>query len=300
MRLLLTSLFCCVSVFTADAADAPVQNVVFATVDSHKLRLNIFLPRNVKRPPLVVYIHGGGWEKGSYKSCKVQWLTEHGFAVASVGYRLTDKAKFPAQIHDCKGAIRWLRAHQTEYGYDTTRIGVTGTSAGGYLSLMVGVTNGVKEMEGDVGGNTDQSSRVDVIVDYYGPADFVLRSRNQPIKTEGPTSIVHKLLGAPASKNKELATAASPAFQVKKDAPPLLILHGKKDGTVFPDQAERMAVEYRKAGRDVTLELIPRGGHGGKAFFTKPYRKKVVDFFKKHLPTARSPASSAMSARPLP
>jgi acetyl esterase/lipase len=270
------------------AAAPPLRDIVFATPDSHELRLDLYLPKDTKNPPLVVFIHGGGWRNGSYKQCRTCWLTDYGFAVASVSYRLSDKAKFPAQVQDCKAAVRWLRAHSDDYGYNAERIGVAGTSAGGYLALMLGVTSGSKEFEGDVGGHADQSDRVQAIVDFYGPSDFVLRSQNQPQKTEPPDSPVRGLLGVAARKNPKLAKLASPAFLVTNDAPPLLIVHGDKDTTVRLDQSERMVEEYRQARRNVTLEIVSGAGHGGDAHFTPVYRKKVADFLRTHLQLANA------------
>lgn len=265
--LLATVIFVATTATAAPPTSKPTKDITFATVDGHALKLDLFMPKTVKtkvktnatKPPLVVFIHGGGWRNGSYKRCHTKWLTEYGYAVASVGYRLTDKAIFPAQVHDCKAAIRWLRAHAADYGYDATRIGVAGTSAGGYLALMMGVTgkagkasatskakNDKHELEGKVGEHLEQSSAVHAIVDYYGPSDFVLRSQNQPSKTESEDGSVYKLLGGPASKHIALAKLASPVFHVTKDDPPLLIIHGEKDTTVKPDQAKRMADVYRK------------------------------------------------------
>jgi acetyl esterase/lipase len=266
----------------AEAAP-PVKDVLFASPDGHELRLDLYLPEGVKHPPLVVFIHGGGWRNNSYKKCLTPWLTDYGFAVASVGYRLSDAAKFPAQVHDCKAAVRWLRAHADEYGYNAERIGVAGTSAGGHLALMLGVTAGVEQLEGDVGGNADRSSRVQAVVDYYGPSDFVLRSKNQPSKTEKPDSPVRLLLGVAAGQNEQLARLASPAFHVTTDDAPLLILHGDKDTTVHLDQSQRMVQQYKKAGLDVTLEVVAGAGHGGAAHFTPAYRKKVAEFLRAHL-----------------
>lgn len=289
---------CVIGLFSAVAphqlqAAPPTKDIVFATVDSHELKLDLYLPEKTEHPPLVVFIHGGGWRNGSYKRCSTNWLTDYGFAVASIGYRLSDKAKFPAQVHDCKVAIRWLRAHADEYGYNAERVGVAGTSAGGYLALMLGVTGDHEKLEGDVGGNTDQSSRVQAVVDYFGPSDFVLRSQNQPVKTEGPDSPVYLLLGEAAGKNEKLARFASPAFHVSKDDAPLLIVHGENDKTVFLDQSERMVDEYRKAALDVTMFTVPDAGHGGKAHFAPEYREKVAAFLKKHLQPETNKATSA-------
>lgn len=265
----------------AGAADAPpTQDVMFAKVDGHELKLNLFLPEGVDNPPMVVFIHGGGWKNGSYKNCPVKWLAEDGIAVASIGYRLSDKGIFPAQIHDCKGAIRWLRAHANDYGYDATRIVVTGTSAGGHLALLLGVTGDVSELEGVVGGNIEQSSQVQGIVDYFGSSDFLLRSRTQPAKTEDPKGSVTLLLGGKVSEKMDLAKLASPAYHVTADDPPLLILHGENDKTVYLPQAERMEQVYKDAGLSVKLTVIPGVGHGGKAFFESPYREQLVTFVK--------------------
>lgn len=259
------------------------KDIVFAKLPTGDLKLDLYMPANVEAPPLVVFIHGGGWKNNSYKKCLTPWLTDHGFAVASVSYRLTDKAIFPAQIHDCKTAVRWLRAHAKEYGYNAERIGVAGTSAGGHLSLLMGVTGGHRELEGNVGGNAEQSSKVQAIVDYYGPTDFVMRSKNQPSKTEKTGSPVRLLLGGPASQNTKLAKLASPAFHVSEGDPPLLIIHGDQDRTVNMRQSERIAEEYKKNGLDVTFEVVKGAGHGGKVYFTQEYRKKVVQFLVKHL-----------------
>ena len=219
---------------SATAAEPTHQDIVFASPEGHDLKLDLYLPTKMDpKPPLVVFIHGGGWRNGSFKNCSVPWLTESGYAVASIGYRLTDVATYPAQVQDCKGAIRWLRAHAGEFGYDATRIGAVGTSAGGYLVAMLGTTGGESDLEGDVGGNTDQSSAVQAVVDYYGPTDFVARSKNQPKKTEVEGSPVRLLLGGPVSEKTELARQASPLNHVDAKDAPLLAIHGEKDTTVF-------------------------------------------------------------------
>ena len=289
--------WCVLSVLACDvnnasAADGPpTRDVVFAKVDDHQLKLNLFLPKDTENPPLVVFIHGGGWRNGSYQRCHVPWLAEHGFAVASVGYRLTDKAIFPAQVHDCKAAIRWLRAHAPDYGYDASRIVVVGTSAGGHLALMLGVTSGDKSFEGKVGEHVDQSTPVHAVVDFYGPSDFILRSKQQPHKTETPGSPVHRLLGGPVSEKPDLARRASPAFHVGKTSPPLLIIHGDKDQTVPFSQSQRMVDAYRKHDRPVTLHTIKGGGHGGKAYFQGETRKRLIAFLREHLrPTKKAEA----------
>lgn len=277
------TLIACLSFVHQTTAAPPTRDVVFASPDGHDLKLDLFLPDGVENPPLVVFIHGGGWKNGSYKRCLTPWLPDEGFALASISYRLSDVATFPAQIHDCKAAIRWLRARADEYGYDAKNIGVTGTSAGGYNVLMLGVTSGVEELEGTVGEHLDQSSAVQAVVDYYGPSDFVSRAKFQPHKTDQPEGGVYGLLGGPVLENLDLAKFASPITHITADDPPLMILHGEKDKTVLVRQGQIMADAYQSAGLEVTLKILPNAGHGGKSFFSGENRTAVVKFLKDRL-----------------
>ncbi len=271
------------------------KDLEFATVDGHSLKLDLYMPAT-SNPPLVVWIHGGGWRAGSKDNCEVSWLTERGYAVASVSYRLTDTAIFPAQIHDCKGAVRWLRANASKYGYSTDKIAVAGSSAGGHLATLLGTTGDVKELEGTVGGNLDDSSRVDAIVDYYGATDFIQRTKTQPHKTIKEGSIVRLLLGGPADQKVDLARLASSAFHVTDDDPPLLIFHGGKDNKVLIGQAERIVDVYTKAKLPVTLYVLEDSGHGGKEFYSGEQRERLVEFLDKYLPVDSSlPRSSPES-----
>lgn len=170
-----------------------VLDIEFAAPDQHSLKLNLFLPTDGSNPPLVLYIHGGSWRTGDRKECPVKWLAEHGYAVASIDYRLSQQATFPAQIHDCKGAVRWLRANASSYGYSSEKIAVVGSSAGGHLAVLLGLTAGVESLEGSVGGNAERSSAVQAIVDYYGPTDFLLRAKTQPENTDAPKGNVYQL-----------------------------------------------------------------------------------------------------------
>lgn len=259
------------------------KDLLITRVGETELRLNLYLPPDAESPPLVVFIHGGGWRKGSYQMNRVPFLPEHGFALATVGYRLSSVETFPAQIHDVKAAIRWLRAHADTYGYDASRIGVCGTSAGGHLAMLLGMTNGLEPHEGTVGEHPDEDSSVQAIVNYFGPSDFVLRSKTQPAKTEEPTGSAYLLLGGKASEQIPKAKLASPAWQVTEDDPPLLILHGKADKTVYVDQAERIRDAYETTGLEVDYHLLEGAGHGGSEFFTGENDDRVVRFFRKHL-----------------
>ena len=277
-------------------ATESIEDIPFAEVDGRALLLDLHLPTN-KNPALVVYIHGGGWKGGSKASCHVKWLTEYGFAVASISYRLTDEAIFPAQIHDCKGAIRWLRANAGEYGFSVDRIAVTGTSAGGHLSALVGTSGGVKSLEGEVGGNLEYSSRADAVVDFYGPTDFALRAITQPHRANEEGSVVYRLLGGGADQKTEMAKWASPVTHVSSDDPPFLVLHGDRDRTVLLDQSERMREAYLAAELPLELMVLKDAGHGGSPFFTGDSRTKVVSFLRQHLEVNNASADHSSVGR---
>lgn len=258
-------------------------DIPYASPDGSPLYLDLLLPDGIERPQLLVCIHGGGWHTGSRKTDRFTWLAEHGYALAHIDYRLSARATFPAQIHDCKGAIRWLRANAPRYGYDARRLGAVGSSAGGHLAMLLGVTADRREYEGDVGGNGNQSSRVHAVVSYAGPTDLILRWRSQPAKTESTDSPVHRLLGGPVAENQPLARAASPAWQVTPDAAPLLMLHGTADTTVLPDQSHRMLDVCRQQGHQPALHLVDNATHGDNRLVNPPYRQPVVEFLAEHL-----------------
>ena len=272
--------------FTASlqAAEGPrvKKNIEFANVDGHSLKLDLYLPQ-ANGAPLVVWIHGGGWRTGSKDRCPVTWLADKGYAVASISYRLTDKAIFPAQIYDCKAAVRWLRANADKYGYNTSKVAVAGSSAGGHLAALMGTSGGVKELEGAVGGNLKHSSRVDAVIDFYGATDIELRTLTQPHRANKEGSVVYCLLGGGADKKVELARLASAAHHVTRDDPPFLVFHGDKDKIVLLDQSQRIRDVYSDAGLPLRLEVLKGSGHGGNEFYSGESRKKMVRFLKKRL-----------------
>ena len=260
-----------------------IKDIKFTNINEHDLKLDLYLPEKTEKSALVVWIHGGGWQKGSKKDCKLNWLTEHGYSVASISYRLSQVAKFPAQLHDCKGAIRWLRANSSKYGFETNDIIVAGSSAGGHLAALVGTTSGNERLEGEVGGNLTQPSSVSAIIDYYGPTDFILRSKTQPSRANEVGSVVYNLLGGGADKKAELAKLASAAHHVTKDDPPLLIFHGDKDNTVLIDQSEAIIKAYKSKGLSVRMNVLPGKKHGGAVFYHGENRKRVLEFLEEVL-----------------
>ncbi|MGB7343156.1 MAG: alpha/beta hydrolase fold domain-containing protein [Pirellulaceae bacterium] len=262
------------------------KDIEFANVEGGALKLDLFVPSDVTTPPLVVWIHGGGWRAGSRNAPKLREVTKHGFALASISYRFTDRAIFPAQIHDCKAAIRWLRANADKYGYNADWIAVSGSSAGGHLALLLGTSGDVAELEGEVGTNLDQSSSVQAVIDYFGPSDFVLRGKTQPERAYTDKSGSFALLGGlrDGKIKPDLESLASPAHYVSADDPPLLIFHGTDDQTVLLDQSQRIVSVYRDAGLSARLVVLPKAGHGGKVFFSDPHLQTALQFLKQHRP----------------
>lgn len=210
-------------------------------------------------------------------------MVENGFAVASVDYRLSSEAIFPVQVFDCKAAVRWLRANAEKYGYDSSKIGVMGESAGGHLAVLLGVSGGVKELEGSIGENLEESSRVQAIVDFFGPQDFILRSEDQSNQTENKNGLVYRLLGGPVREKQDLAKLASGAYHITPDDPPLLIIHGTADQQVHFNQSQRLYDLYQESGLSVTLKKVRGGKHGGPEFHTDEINDLVLQFLNRTL-----------------
>jgi acetyl esterase/lipase len=246
-------------------------------------KLDLYLPEKPAGPlPVVVWIHAGGGTSGSKEQTRALYLTTQGYAVASINYRLLQHAIFPAQIHDGKAAIRWLRAHAKQYRLDPDRIGVWGASSGGSLAALLGTTGGVKELEGKEGDNLDQSSRVQAVCDWFGASDVVALAAT----SAAFNSAIEKAIGGPIAQHKEKALQASPLTHVSKDCPPFLIMHGDKDKMVPVAQSQLLADALKKAGVEVTLKILPGARHGGPEFQTDEMRQLIREFFDKHLKKA--------------
>ncbi|HZL33657.1 MAG TPA: alpha/beta hydrolase [Tepidisphaeraceae bacterium] len=291
------ALLCATACFGANEPGLPAgvkaqRNIQYVPGGDAAQSLDLYLPEKTsdKPLPLVVWIHGGGWMGGSKAGCPALYLVPKGYAAASVEYRFSQKALFPAQIQDCQAAIRWLRANSKKYNIDPDHIGVWGESAGGHLVALL-ETAGGKKAFAPIGGNEAQSDRVQAVCDWYGPTDFNTvmqqaaddKNAKSVIKFNTPDDPYSDLIGVKLGDDKEKGDAVSPVHYVGKGDPPILIMHGTKDTLVPLAQSQEFVKALKKAGVDVLLQKFPGAGHGGPAFHQPAARKLIKAFFDKHL-----------------
>lgn len=294
---------------TAKEADLPAaapfapgvlvrKDVEYGTGSGRALHLDVYTPEKSAGPaPFILWIHGGGWIGGEKSPCLTVGLVAKGYVTASIEYRLATEAAFPAQIEDCKAAVRWVRTHAKALGVDPARIGAAGGSAGGHLAALLGVAGDAADLEGK-GGNPGVSSSVAAVCDIFGPTDLLhFDGHGSILVASANDSVVAQLLGGPLATHQELARKASPITYVTKDDPPFLILHGDKDNIVPVDQSERFDAALKKAGVDSTLVVVPGAGHGDLG---PDATLKLVDFFDKHLTPGKPGASTEKPAAPAP
>ena len=276
---------------TARCAEIVIEdNITYGKAGDTELKLDLARPQGEGPFPAIVFIHGGGWSGGNRQAYRgqIQEAAKRGYVAATISYRLMqfDQAKketttatpiFPAQIHDAKAAIRWVRAYAEQYQVDPDRIGVTGASAGGHLSLLVGLTDRASNLEGD-SGNPDQSSRVQAVVNVFGPTDMASCYEKSSVAW-----IFRLFLGGTPDEAAERYKAASPLTYVSKDDPPVLTLHGDMDALVPVEQARMLDDRMKAVGVPHTLMIFEGQGHG----FGGEHGKKAADatwaFFDQHL-----------------
>ncbi len=249
------------------------RNIVYATPGATKQLLDLYRPAQPQGLlPVVVWIHGGAFRTGSKDQAgNATWLTAHGYAVASINYRLSQEALWPAQLQDCQAAVAWLRAHAADYGLDPARIAAWGPSAGGHLVSTLGLT---------------EAARLRAAVDFFGPTDFLQMDahalptgmRHNP--ADSPES---QLVGGAIQDNKDKVARANPITYVTPQAPPFLILHGDQDSLVPVHQSELLHAALKQAGVPVTFYKIVGAGHGGPQFDTPLVRAMVLAFLDLHL-----------------
>ncbi len=264
------------------------RDIVYAVAGGIALGLDLTLPADRPgRLPVLVWVHGGGWWEGDKGQVTPGWgatWAGRGYAAVSVNYRLSGQAPFPAPLHDCKAAIRWLRAHADEYGLDGDRIGAWGSSAGGHLVALLGTTTEDASLEGPL-GNLEQSSEVQAVCAWMAPTHLVSMAMavDEP-DLYAPDSVIARLLGGPLETRLELAAEASPVRHVSGDEPPFLVCHGDADKVVPYQQALVLAEALRKAGDEVELVTFRGAGHGRGPFFANAdLMARVEAFFARHL-----------------
>jgi acetyl esterase/lipase len=268
-----------------------LDEIEYACIGEHPLLLDLHIPVNGAPPyPVVVWLFGGGWNRGDRRGRPVVRLVDdnlyqHGYAIAAIDYRLSGEAKFPAQLEDCKAAIRFLRKHAESFELDANQIGVWGFSAGAHLAALLGLTSSTKQF--DVGDNLEISSQVQAVCAFAVTSDFrQLNSENSYEDPNNPSSAVAQLFGGPVEEKMELVIRANPVTYVSQYSPPFLIIHGEKDGVVPFEQSKMLHNALNKTGAESTLYIIPNGDHG-MAGLDQTEVQHILNitegFFQKHL-----------------
>ena len=266
-----------------------IPNLTYATVGDVKLQLDLARPAQGDGPfPLLVFVHGGGWQGGNRHAFRSQMeaAARQGYVAATVSYRLTQAdpktgkpaAPFPAQIHDCKAAVRWLRAHAAEYRINPDRVGAIGASAGGHLSLLLGLASPQDGLEGDL-GHPEQSSRVQAVVNIFGPTDLPVIYKSTP----AVVGMLKALCDGTPETAAETYASASPNHWVSADDPPILTLHGDADDLVPVEQARLLDEKLKAAGVEHQLIILEGQGHGFQGEAGVRSVQATWEFLDKHL-----------------
>jgi ankyrin repeat protein/acetyl esterase/lipase len=261
-----------------------IRDIEYGRVGDLALLLDLHLPQKVTDSNLVVWVHGGAWRSGTKEDMPLSGLVDAGYTVASVEYRLSPVAPFPAQVHDIKAAIRYLRAISSRYGYRSDHIAIAGDSAGGHLAALVGTTNGHQELEGTIGNHRDQSSNVQAIIDYFGPTNLMtIVEQSTPHGIDVRVPALQLLLRGQPEDNPELAKLASPVEHLDTSDPPLLLIHGDQDPQVPINQAHELHGKYKKLGLPVQFEVLYGAVHGGERFYDDAVISTLQTFLEENL-----------------
>ena len=268
------------------------KDLIYAYTDKYQLRLDLYwYPKSIEPLPLIIWVHGGAWRTGTKDI--PNWVTsccQGKYAIASIEYRLSHQAIFPAQIKDCKAAVRWLRANAQCYRIDPNRFGAWGSSAGGHLVALLGTSGWVDSW--DTGDNLHQTSCVQAVCDWFGPTDF-LRMNDVPGNIDHDTlhSPESQLIGGLIQENKEKVAKANPITYVSTSTPPFLIMHGKLDSTVIKNQSELLHQALQEKGNSSKLILIDNVAHDFWEVGTnlrQDILRQVQSFFDHHLKQSRN------------
>ena len=277
---------CAIFLFTGCITRIPpgvraVKDIDYAHPDGHPLKLDLYLPEKpAGKLPVIVWIHGGSWKSGSKDFCPIVFMARKNLAIVSIDYRLSTVAAYPAQLHDCKGAIRWLRARADEYQLDPDRIGLFGASAGGHLAALLATTGGVQQLEGDVGGHLEYSSDVQAVCAFYPPTDLDKLVTN-PDWRRSPNSDIGRLLGGALDANLQKAATANPINYITRKTAPIFLLHGDRDTLVPISQSEILYAVLQKAGVASEFAIVKGKGHGIIA--PPDVAPRIYHFYQRHL-----------------
>jgi acetyl esterase/lipase len=278
--LLLFVLFFCVLKTQAQNDVEITKELVYAEVDSKKLTLDIYKPTGKKDPYLIVWVHGGAWHSGNKENPPLG-LLPFGYALASVDFRASIEKPFPADVHDIKAAIRFLRANANKYGYKSDKIIIWGSSSGGHLAALVATTNNNLTLEGNLGNYPNTSSAVQACIDFYGPTNFLtILNQSTPHGLNVRLPALAILLGKPLEQVTELAKLASPVHQVDSTDPPMFIVHGEQDIQVPINQSIELWSVYKTKNLKTQIEFIPNAGHSDPAYAKKDLMEKIDVFLK--------------------
>lgn len=252
-----------------------ISNLEYKNVGDLSLQLDLYLPKELNATlPLVVWVHGGGWKNGSKEKPKGVWLAQNGYAFASINYRLTHEAIWPAQIEDCRDAVRFLRSKSNAFKIDPDKIAVWGGSAGGHLVAVMGTLEPPE--------NEPVSSKVQAVIDWYGPSDLLSMPPNNVSETRTLEQVANsngaKLLGATVRDVPKLAKQASAFWNVSKNDPPILIIHGEKDPGVPLEQSQKLHKKLLENNVPSTLHIVKEAGHGGPLFQTDEVKLIMLKF----------------------
>lgn len=263
---------------------------------SNAQKLDIFLPDTIKtQNPVLVWIHGGGWKGGDKSefrnSNRLTELKKRGYAVVVINYRLSGEALFPAQIYDVKAAIRWIKANAATYKFNADKVGVWGSSAGGHLSALAGTSGNVAALEDLTQGNSSFFSTVQVVIDWYGPTDFL--KMDSLALSQGCASSTHNAANSPESEligfqittRPDLVAKANPITYISNDDPPFFIEHGLTDCTVAYVQSQLLYDQLTPVigVQKVKIKFLAATGHGGGLFSDFTTVKEAIDFLDTYL-----------------
>jgi acetyl esterase/lipase len=261
-------------------------NIPYANDTLKKHLLDIYLPPAKKSSyPLIVWVHGGAWMLNDkyadmgYMTNTIKAFIDSGYAIASIDYRYSTTAPFPAQIQDCNEALEYLYQYGAKYSLDVSKIALIGFSAGGHLASLLALSNNnhVKSFYAD---GKKSHFKISLMLDFYGPSDLLTLKGNDSKDPKNPITL---LLGARASDRPDLAKKASPATYIDKNDPPFLIIQGEKDESVNPDESVNLSSRLKSAGVDNELIIVPDAPHYGVMFDAEFIRKRIFYFLDKYM-----------------